>query len=102
MDCRLPGFFVREILQERILSGLPYPPQGDLPKPGIKPVSPHLLHWQVEIGRHTLPLVPSRRPLGLDVRQLLNGLNVGGTSLKAEDCGEVYSHIPFKGSSDLG
>ena len=28
-------------------SGLPYPSAGDLPNPGIKPVSPGL-HWQVD------------------------------------------------------
>ena len=26
-------------------SGLPFPPPGDLPRPGIKP---HLLHWQTD------------------------------------------------------
>ena len=29
-------------------SGLPYPPPGDLPKPGIKQCFLHLLHWQVD------------------------------------------------------
>ena len=28
--------------------GLPFPPPGDLPDPGIKPTSPALLHWQVD------------------------------------------------------
>ena len=36
------------------------------------------------------------------MRQLLNGLSVGGTSLRAEECGEVDLCIPFKGSGDLG
>ena len=27
-------------------SGLPSPPPGDLPKPGIEPMSLSLLHWQ--------------------------------------------------------
>ena len=31
-------------------SGLPFPPPGDLPNPGIK--NPHLLHWQAD----SLPL----------------------------------------------
>ena len=31
MDCHPPGSSVQEILQARILSGLPYPPPGDLP-----------------------------------------------------------------------
>ena len=29
-------------------SGLPFPPPGDVPDPGIKPKSSHLLHWQVD------------------------------------------------------
>ena len=39
-------------------SGLPCPPPGDLPDPGIKPVSQHLLHWQVD----SLPLAPPGKP----------------------------------------
>ena len=38
-------------------SGLPCPPQGDLPGPGIKS-NLHLLHWQLG----SLPLVPPGRP----------------------------------------
>ena len=42
MDCSLPGSSVHGILQTRILdwSGLPCPPPGDLPDPGIEPASP--------------------------------------------------------------
>ena len=41
MDCSLPSFSVHGILQARIeyWSGLPCPLLGDLPHPGIKPVS---------------------------------------------------------------
>ena len=39
-------------------SGLLCPPPGDLPDPGIKPVSLCLLHW--EVG--SLPLVPPGKP----------------------------------------
>ena len=39
MDCSLPGSSVHGILQE-YWSGLPFPPAGDLPHPGIKPVAP--------------------------------------------------------------
>ena len=42
MDCSPPGSCVHGILQERICSGLPFPPPGGLPHPGIKPVSPAL------------------------------------------------------------
>ena len=36
--CKVP--FVHETLQASILSGLPCPPPGDLPNPGIKPTAP--------------------------------------------------------------
>ena len=39
MDCNLPGSSVHGILQARILEWVPCPPPGDLPDPGIEPVS---------------------------------------------------------------
>ena len=42
MNCSMPGFSVHGILQPRILSGLTFPSPGDLPNPGIKPMSPAL------------------------------------------------------------
>jgi len=40
MDCSPPGSSVHGILQARIYwSGLPWPPPGDLPDPGIKSMS---------------------------------------------------------------
>ena len=39
MDHSPPASSVPGILQARILNGLPFPPAGDLPDPGIKPVS---------------------------------------------------------------
>ena len=39
LDCRMPGSSVHGILQARTLEGLPFPPPGDLPDPGIKPES---------------------------------------------------------------
>ena len=41
MDCSPPGSSVHGILQARIL-GLPFPSPGDLPNPGMEPVSPAL------------------------------------------------------------
>ena len=38
-DCILPGSSVHGIFQERILEWLPCSSPGDLPNPGIKPVS---------------------------------------------------------------
>ena len=42
MDCKPPGSFVHGILQQEYRSGLPVPPPGDLPGPGIEPTSPEL------------------------------------------------------------
>ena len=39
MDCRLPGSPVHGILQARILEQVDVPSSGDLPNPGIKPMS---------------------------------------------------------------
>ena len=39
MDCSPPGSSVRGISQARYWSGLPFPPPGDLPDPGIEPKS---------------------------------------------------------------
>ena len=56
MDHSLPGFSVHGILQPRILDI--YPPPGDLPNPGIEPVS---LTSALQAG--SLPLVPLGKPL---------------------------------------
>ena len=40
MDCSPPGSPVHGILQQEYWSGLPCPPPGDLPDPGIEPISP--------------------------------------------------------------
>ena len=40
MDHSLPGSSVHGILQARILEGLPGPPPGDVPEPGIELMSP--------------------------------------------------------------
>ena len=39
MDCSPPGSSVHGILQTRVLGGLLCPPPGDLPNPGIEPMS---------------------------------------------------------------
>ena len=39
VDCSPPGSSLHGILQARILEWLPWPPPGDLPNPGIDPVS---------------------------------------------------------------
>ena len=40
MDCSPPGSSVYGILHQEYWSGSPCPPPGDLPDPGIEPVSP--------------------------------------------------------------
>ena len=42
-DCSLPGFTIHGIFRQEYWSGLPCPPPGDLPDPGIKPMSPALV-----------------------------------------------------------
>ena len=40
--------------RQEYCSGSPCPPPGDLPDPGMEPMSVYLLHWQAEF----LPLTP--------------------------------------------
>ena len=40
MDCSSPGSSVHGISQAKILEWVPFPLPGDLPDPGIEPVSP--------------------------------------------------------------
>ena len=40
LDWSLLGSSIHGIFQARIQNGLPFPPPGDLPDPGIKPTSP--------------------------------------------------------------
>ena len=58
VDCCPPGSSVHGILQARIRSGLPCPPPGDLPDPGIKPKSFKSPVWQVD----PLLLAPPGKP----------------------------------------
>ena len=56
MDCSPPDSSVYGILQARILGGVPFPSEGDLPNPGIKPRSPAL-------QADSLPSEPPGKPL---------------------------------------
>ena len=40
LDCSLPGSSAHGIFQARMLSGLPFPPLGDIPQSGIEPMFP--------------------------------------------------------------
>ena len=42
-DCSPPGSSVHETSQQEYCSGLPFPPSGDLPDPGVEPESPALI-----------------------------------------------------------
>ena len=42
MDCSPPGSSIHGISQARVLEWLPFPSPGDLPDPGIEPVSSEL------------------------------------------------------------
>ena len=59
MDCSSLGSSAHGIFQARILSGLPFPPLGDLPNPGIKPTS---LIFPVLAGRF-FTTAPPGKPL---------------------------------------
>ena len=61
MDCSPPGFSVHGTFQARILEWNTFPSTGDLPDPGIEPVSLSLLHWQVD----SLPLSHLGKPQSL-------------------------------------
>ena len=57
LDYSPPGSSAHGIFQVR-WSGLPFPSPGDLPDPGIKPVTVNLLLWQAV----SLPLAPPGKP----------------------------------------
>ena len=60
VDCSLPGSSVHGILlRQEYWNGMLCPPPGDLPYPGIKPISlTYNLHWQAG----SLPLAPPGKP----------------------------------------
>ena len=58
VDCILPGSVSMGFSRQVYRSGLPSPPPGDLPDPGIEPWSPHL-----QAG--SSPPEPPGKPLGL-------------------------------------
>ena len=42
MDCTPPGSNVHGFPRQEYWNGLPFPPPGDLPDPGIEPMSTHV------------------------------------------------------------
>ena len=59
MDCSSPGSSVMGLSRQEYWSGLPCPPPGDLPTPGIKSASPLSLALQGE----SLPTEPPKNPI---------------------------------------
>ena len=43
MECSPPGSSVHGVSQQEYWSGLPFPPPGDLPDPGVEPMSAALV-----------------------------------------------------------
>ena len=64
MNHSLPGSSVHGILRQEYWGGLPCPPPGDLPDPGIEHLL-HLLPWQAS----SLPLAPPGKPIYLYINQ---------------------------------
>ena len=58
MDCSPPGSSVHGVLQARILEWVACPPPGDLPDPGIEPMSPVVPALQAD----SFPLSHKRSP----------------------------------------
>ena len=80
-----------EFSQQEYWSGLPFPFPRDLPDPGIEPVSPRLLLWQVD----SLPLSHQGRPLHL-FHMLIQwgfpgGTRVTDSPVSAGDTGDAGS-----------
>ena len=58
MDCSLPGCLSMGFSRQEYWNGVPCPPPGNLPNPGIKPVSLICPAWQAD----SLPLAPPGKP----------------------------------------
>ena len=58
-DCSPPALLSMGFSRQEYWSGLPCPPPGDLPHPGIEPASPVSPALQVD----SLPTEPSRKQL---------------------------------------
>ena len=56
MNCRLPGFFVHWISRATIEEWVAFPPAGDLPDPGTKPVSLALQVASLPLSHQLVPL----------------------------------------------
>ena len=80
-DCSPPGFSVTGFAREEYWSGLPFPSSGDLPNPGIKPISLesaailyHCIHRFFTTSTSSLPLGSPGTVYGPHISQLFNDL----------------------------
>ena len=64
-------------------SGLPFPPPGDLPNPGIEPVS----HVSPALQADSLPDEPLWKPLLVNVKPGLGENDAGGRGRNGQDHG---------------
>ena len=74
MYCRLPGSSVHGILQARILEQVACLPPGDLPNPGIEPMSPAFAKRFFITAR---PGKPANLLMPSNIQSLLKFLTVG-------------------------
>ena len=63
MDCSLPGSSVMEFSRQEYWNRLPFPPPGDLPDSGVKPVSPTSPAWSSRFFTTVLPRKPLLGPV---------------------------------------
>ena len=68
VDCSLPGFSTRGILQTRILEWVAWPSPGDLPNLGIKSTSP----GAPALPMDSFPTGPPGKPIPYYTKELLN------------------------------
>ena len=97
MDCSPPGSRLLcgwGFSRQEYWSGLPCPPPGDLPNPGIKPRSPAL--WV-----DSLPAKPQGKPknIGVDSLSLLQGVfPTQGPTPGLPNCRQILYHLSHQGS----
>ena len=92
MDCSQPGSSVHGILQARMLELFPSP--GDLPNPGIEPMSPAL---QVDSLPTEIPGKPIN--IGLSCHALLQGIfPTQGSNPGLPHCRQILYHLSHQGS----
>ena len=94
MGCSLPGSSVHGVLQAKYWSGLPCPPPGDLPIPGIKPRSPTL-------QADSLPSEPPGKPRNIRMGSLsiLQGIFLTQESIHSLlHCRWILNQLNYQGS----